>query len=90
MPVPLCLKPLYAPEARTTRRRPCSRATVRGPMQETKEDGMKVVHCECGADVRAESEEELIAGVEQHVGEKHPELVGQMSREQIIEMAEEE
>ena len=47
----------------------------------------KVVHCECGTDVEAESEDELVEKVEQHVSESHPELVGKMSREQILEMA---
>ena len=49
----------------------------------------KVVHCECGADVRAESDDELVANVEQHVQDHHPELVGQMTREQILGMAHE-
>ncbi len=47
----------------------------------------KVVHCECGTDVKAETEDELVANVEAHVNESHPELVGKMSREQILEMA---
>jgi predicted small metal-binding protein len=48
---------------------------------------MKVVHCECGAHVEAETDDELVAKVESHVQERHPELVGQMSREQILGMA---
>ena len=47
----------------------------------------KVVHCECGFNVEAETEDELVTKVEQHVSESHPEMVGQMSREQILEMA---
>ncbi len=47
----------------------------------------KVVHCECGTDVEAETEDELVVKVEAHVTESHPELVGKMSREQILEMA---
>ncbi len=47
----------------------------------------KVVHCECGTDVEAESEDELVAKVEEHVAENHPDMVGEMSREQILEMA---
>lgn len=49
----------------------------------------KVVHCECGEDVEAESDDELVAKVGEHVSESHPELVGTMSREQILEMAHE-
>jgi predicted small metal-binding protein len=48
---------------------------------------MKVVHCPCGTDVEAETESELVTKVEDHVKENHPEMVGQMSREQILEMA---
>ena len=48
---------------------------------------MKVVHCPCGADVEAETEDQLVTKVEDHVKENHPEMVGQMSREQILEMA---
>jgi predicted small metal-binding protein len=49
----------------------------------------KVIHCECGADVQGESDDELVTNVEQHVKDKHPELVGTMSREQILSMAHE-
>jgi predicted small metal-binding protein len=50
---------------------------------------MMVVHCECGTDVEAESDDELVAKVEEHVQDEHPEMVGQMSREQILDMAHE-
>ena len=50
---------------------------------------MLVVHCECGTDVEGESEDELVSNVEQHVEERHPETVGQMGREQILDMAHE-
>ena len=48
---------------------------------------MKVVHCPCGTDVEAETEDELVTKVEAHVQQDHPDMVGQMSREQILEMA---
>ena len=47
----------------------------------------KVVHCTCGTDVRGESDDELVANVEAHVAERHPEMQGQLGREQILEMA---
>ncbi len=50
----------------------------------------KVVNCECGEAVRAESEVELVSGVEEHVARNHPELVGKLSREDILGMAEDE
>jgi predicted small metal-binding protein len=50
----------------------------------------KVINCECGATVRATSDDELVSKVEEHVGDAHPELVGKMSRDDILAMAEEE
>ena len=49
----------------------------------------KVINCECGEVVRATSDDELVEKVERHVGEAHPELVGKMSRADILGMAEE-
>jgi predicted small metal-binding protein len=50
---------------------------------------MKVVHCPCGKDVSGETDDELVAAVEQHVESDHPDMVGQHSREQILGMAHE-
>jgi len=49
----------------------------------------KVINCECGEVVRAESDEELVSKVEAHVGQAHPEMVGKLSRDDIFAMAEE-
>jgi hypothetical protein len=49
----------------------------------------KVINCECGETVQAESDDELVAKVERHVGEAHPELVGKLGREDVLAMAEE-
>jgi hypothetical protein len=48
---------------------------------------MKVVHCPCGKNVEGKDEDEIVANVEAHIGEDHPELVGKYSREQIVAMA---
>ncbi len=48
----------------------------------------KLVNCECGQVVRGESDAELVRSVEAHVVEHHPELVGRLSREDILAMAE--
>lgn len=50
----------------------------------------KVVNCECGEVVRAESEGELVSRVEAHVERNHPEMVGKLSRDDILGMSEEE
>jgi predicted small metal-binding protein len=57
-------------------------STEGGPMS-------KIINCECGEVIRAETEDELVSKVEQHVREAHPELAGKMSREDILAMAEE-
>lgn len=49
----------------------------------------KVVHCPCGTDVSGETDDEIVANVEQHVQESHPDKVGSMGREEILEMAHE-
>lgn len=49
-----------------------------------------VVNCECGRQIRAEDEQDVIAKVEAHVAEDHPELVGKLSRDDVLAMAEEE
>ena len=38
-----------------------------------------VVNCECGETVRAEDDGELVAQVEAHVEQNHPEMVGKLS-----------
>jgi predicted small metal-binding protein len=48
----------------------------------------KVIHCECGQVVRGKTDDELVANVEEHVGTDHPDLVGKMSHEDILSMAE--
>ena len=49
----------------------------------------KLINCECGYVVRGSDEDELIRNAERHVGEAHPELVGKMSRDDLLGMAEE-
>ena len=49
----------------------------------------KLINCECGQVVRGETDDELVANAEAHVNRDHPELVGQLSREDILGMAEE-
>ena len=49
----------------------------------------KVINCECGEVVRADNDDELVQKVEAHVNQAHPELVGKMSRDDILAMAEE-
>ena len=48
----------------------------------------KVINCECGQTVRADTDDELVVKVEGHVQQDHPELVGKLSREDVLAMAE--
>jgi predicted small metal-binding protein len=50
---------------------------------------MKVINCECGFVVEGENDDELVASAEAHMQERHPEMVGQVTREQLLGMAEE-
>lgn len=47
-----------------------------------------VINCECGQVVRAETDDELVEQVGEHVDRDHPELVGKLSREDVLGMAE--
>jgi len=49
----------------------------------------KVINCECGHVVRGETDDDLLANAEEHVNRDHPELVGKVSREDLLAMAEE-
>lgn len=50
----------------------------------------KVINCECGQQVRASSDQELVDKVQGHVAADHPDLVGKLSREDILAMAGEQ
>jgi predicted small metal-binding protein len=49
----------------------------------------KLINCECGRVVRGDTDEELLANAQEHVNRDHPELVGKISREDLLAMAEE-
>jgi hypothetical protein len=49
----------------------------------------KVIKCQDGFLVRGASDDELVANAEAHLRDVHPELVGAVSRDQLLAMAEE-
>jgi uncharacterized protein (DUF2164 family) len=49
---------------------------------------MKAVDCPCGTRVEGESDEQLVANVQQHITDEHPDMVGKYSSEQVLEMAQ--
>jgi predicted small metal-binding protein len=48
----------------------------------------KIIKCVCGFVIRGESDEELLSDAEAHIAEMHPELVGTVTREDLLAMAE--
>ncbi len=49
----------------------------------------KIINCECGYTVEGESEDEVLANAEAHVQRDHPDLVGQISRDDLVGLVEE-
>jgi predicted small metal-binding protein len=47
----------------------------------------KQIDCPCGETIRGDTDDEVVANAESHMREVHPEMVGTMSREQVLEMA---
>jgi predicted small metal-binding protein len=41
----------------------------------------RVINCECGYVARGDSDDEVLADIEAHLRAEHPELVGQVSRQ---------
>lgn len=50
----------------------------------------RVINCEGGQQVRAETDDQLVERVEGHVRAAHRDLAGKMSRDDIFAMAEAE
>jgi predicted small metal-binding protein len=49
----------------------------------------KLINCECGQIIRAGDDDELVTKVDEHINEDHPDLVGRLTREDVLNMAEE-
>jgi predicted small metal-binding protein len=47
------------------------------------------INCECGYVAKGETEDELIQDAEQHIQSTHPDMVGQVSREELLAQAQE-
>jgi predicted small metal-binding protein len=48
----------------------------------------KLINCECGYVVRGETDDELVAAAQEHINRDHPDLVGKVSRDDLLGMAE--
>jgi predicted small metal-binding protein len=49
-----------------------------------------VINCDCGYVVRGDDEDELIQNAEAHIQDAHPDMVGKVSREDLLAQAEEQ
>lgn len=49
----------------------------------------RLINCECGQVVRGDTDDELVANAEAHIRRDHPDLVGTVSRDDLLGMAEE-
>jgi predicted small metal-binding protein len=47
------------------------------------------INCECGQTIRGETDEEVVQLAEVHIRDNHPDLVGSVSREQLLDWVEE-
>jgi hypothetical protein len=86
------LKPRRQGSAKVTARRSSDNrrypASTRAASRGRRSIVAKLINCECGQVVRGETDDELVAATTRHVGEHHPDLVGKLSREDILAMAE--
>jgi predicted small metal-binding protein len=54
-------------------------------------DSMAYVYsCDCGYVARGDTAEAFVADVEEHIARAHPDMVGKLSREDILALAEEQ
>ena len=49
---------------------------------------LKVINCECGQVVRGNTEDELVRAAEEHNKRDHPELVGKITRDDLLALSE--
>jgi predicted small metal-binding protein len=49
----------------------------------------KVINCTCGYTVRGETDADLLQNAHGHIRDAHPDMVGQVSDEDLLSMAEE-
>lgn len=49
----------------------------------------KVINCECGYVVRGDSDEQLLAAANSHIRQEHPDMVGNVTDDQLMSMAQE-
>jgi Protein of unknown function (DUF1059) len=76
----------YAPFPRLSSSFPSLLATGQRPAYD---EGVKQIPCVCGYVVKGEDDDELWQNAQGHIREDHPELVGKVSRADLLAQAEE-
>ena len=49
----------------------------------------KIINCECGYVARGETDDEVLADLESHMRQNHPEMAGKVDRAQLLDLVEE-
>jgi predicted small metal-binding protein len=49
----------------------------------------KVINCDCGFVVRGDTDEQLLAAADAHIRDAHPDMVGKVSKEDLLAQAQE-
>ena len=49
----------------------------------------KQISCECGKVIRGDSDDEVVARAEEHIAADHPDLVGKVTRADLVGWIEE-
>jgi hypothetical protein len=58
-------------------------------MTMTQEQHSRIAYCECGAQLRGDSEQTLFDAAQAHLAHHHPELLGAVGLDVVAQMAEE-
>lgn len=60
----------------------------RGRMTTIKNGHRRIAYCECGAQLAGNSEEELFDAAQRHLAHHHPQLLGALGQDLVLQMAE--
>ena len=59
-----------------------------GQMTKITKRHRRIAHCECGARLAGDSEQELFDAAQRHLAHHHPQLLGALGPDVVIQMAE--
>jgi hypothetical protein len=62
--------------------------TTHGRMTTINERHLRIAYCECGAQLAGGSEQELFEAAQQHLAHHHPQLLGALELDVLMQMAE--